>query len=194
MCPHNDCTDSGVQQQLFVSEIITSFIFYSSWLIIKNYEKHALGQIKEVMAYTKPLLCAAAYIYSMTFFTKAVTNYGNPVLAFSVWIWNIGIMSDKINSDPDSISEYKSVHAGRYLWIYICTPFVGSLIAGFFAKSHLALLGGDSDTQSSPRHLLPEAQNKMSHEQNRAQMDYREQFIEKQNQNIRSGTNQTFDD
>lgn len=78
----------------------------------------------------------------------------NPMLAFSNWVWMLNVYGNQqVSDDPNSISLFTSYHLGRYIWLYMVTPLISSMLAAKLANKHLASISDIMD-MSGPQLLF----------------------------------------
>ena len=59
----------------------------------------------------------------------------NPTLAIAVCIWDVLAYQWTGSATPQE-SWFKQQHFGRYIWVYVFAPYLGSVLAGLFARLH----------------------------------------------------------
>ena len=90
----------------------------------------------------------------MVFDAYEAGGFMNPTLAWEIYFWGMATYTNYNNAD-DHTSEYKLLHMGRYIWLYVIAPYVAAIFAGFFAKLNYNHLTGEGSEEKT--HVLPEA-------------------------------------
>jgi glycerol uptake facilitator-like aquaporin len=138
----------------FKSEFIASFIFYLTYYIISQFSFKEFDDLRSIEGIIKPLLIGLSYNYAISLDISGGNRVANPMLAFSNWVWMLNVYgSQQVSEDPDSISLFTSNHLGRYIWLYMVTPLISSMLAAKLANKHLASIS-DSMDMSGPQLLF----------------------------------------
>ena len=154
------CATPGLQNPVFKSEFVASFIFYMTYYIISQFSFKEFDDLRSIEGIIKPLLIAMSYNYTLSmnicplFGQAPTTKLANPMLAFSNWVWMLCVFSNQQTStDPNAPSKFAVFHLGRYIWLYMVTPLIASMLATKFANKHLASISDIMD-MSGPQLLF----------------------------------------
>jgi len=114
--------------------MIASFVFFSSWLILRHY---SVGpSVGSWGCLIKPVLVHICYIASIAINGVTFSGHINPWYAIELLIWGKSYYGYKSISTNDQ-TVWQANSYGRYGWIYIVAPLVGAIAAGIFAKFHV---------------------------------------------------------
>ena len=78
-------------------------------------------------------------IKNCVFFGSIISNGPmNTTLALQMLIWSAGAYNyyPVGPQNPNSDTEFVLERYGRYSWVYILTPILAGLVAGFIARNH----------------------------------------------------------
>jgi glycerol uptake facilitator-like aquaporin len=112
-------------------ELIASFTFIFSYLIIKNYSIPDGEEMSNWQDIVKPILIAFVYEGSLLMASNTSGGSLNPSLVIDIWIWGAG--ANNFISPEVGKTWFNYVHYGRYIWVYILAPYVAALMAGFLS-------------------------------------------------------------
>lgn len=131
------CDKQGLGWNLFIVEFIVSFAIVFSWLLVRNFEIQ--GEAKKWMAPIGSFLIMQVYVGCLPISVTTSAGPANPILALMQWFWTLGAYNNKIPSENNQ-TTFEYFHYGRYIWVYALAPLAASLLAGFLARKHEAVV------------------------------------------------------
>lgn len=121
-------------------EFIASFVFISTWLIVKTYEMP--GEFTRWQSIIKPAFIGLVY-FGCQAITSATSNGPiNATLAGQLWMWSAIAYDDNMINNLNVVNKYDFYHYGRYAWVYIVANVLAGVLAAPFAKRHFDKLAG----------------------------------------------------
>ena len=132
------------KQRIFLVEFLSSIIFYTAWIVIRNTKISYLGDEKKIASLFKSFFVALAWGTSRLFFVTIMgPGIVNPTLVIGTWFFDMLVyrgLTWRFSPTADPQNLYKINNLGRWVWLYFMAQIMAAPIAGLIAKNLLEVI------------------------------------------------------